>query len=152
MFRARCHAYPARRERITRDETLPGSTGAGRWSPSCGIHRDDVHQRVDGHGPHGIHRHPHWAIVVDRSVSWYLIPALQHAPKLAYPVSIGTHLPPVREFRQAERAAAGDRQPSARSAGTSSASARPRCEAASFSAGVSSAAERAEPSGTKIGS
>ena len=41
---------------------------------------------------------------------------------------------------------------SSRSAGTSSASARPRCDAASFSAGLSSAADRADPSGTKIGS
>ena len=40
----------------------------------------------------------------------------------------------------------------ARSAGTSNANARPRCDAASFSAGVSSAAERVDPSGTKIGS
>jgi hypothetical protein len=96
MFRARCYAYPARRERIRRDETLPGSTAAGRWSPSRAIQRDDVHQRADAHVPHGIYRHPHAAIVIDRSVSWYLIPALQHAPKPAYPVSIGTHLPRVR--------------------------------------------------------
>ena len=40
----------------------------------------------------------------------------------------------------------------ARSAGTSSASARPRCDAASFSAALSSAAERSEPDGTKTGS
>jgi peptidoglycan/LPS O-acetylase OafA/YrhL len=43
-------------------------------------------------------------------------------------------------------------QASARSAGTNSASARPRCDAASFSAGLSCAAERSEPTGTKIGS
>ena len=39
-----------------------------------------------------------------------------------------------------------------RSAGNSSVNARPRCDAASFSSGVSSAAERAEPCGTKTGS
>lgn len=41
---------------------------------------------------------------------------------------------------------------SSRSAGTNSASARPRCDAASFSAGLSSAAVRVEPSGMKTGS
>jgi peptidoglycan/LPS O-acetylase OafA/YrhL len=43
-------------------------------------------------------------------------------------------------------------QTSERSAGTNNASARPRCDAASFSAGLSCAAERPEPTGTKIGS
>ncbi|VEG46907.1 acyltransferase 3 [Mycolicibacterium chitae] len=43
-------------------------------------------------------------------------------------------------------------QARARSAGTSSVSARPRCDAASFSAGLSSAADREDPSGMKIGS
>jgi peptidoglycan/LPS O-acetylase OafA/YrhL len=41
---------------------------------------------------------------------------------------------------------------SAPSAGRSAASARPRCDAASFSSGVNSAAVRVEPSGMKIGS
>ena len=44
------------------------------------------------------------------------------------------------------------RQTSARSAGTSWASALPRCDAASFSSGVSSAADRDDPSGTNTGS
>ena len=43
-------------------------------------------------------------------------------------------------------------QSRARNAGTNNASARPRWEAASFSAGLSSAAEREDPSGMKIGS
>lgn len=43
-------------------------------------------------------------------------------------------------------------QTSARSAGTSRVNARPRWEAASFSAGLNSAAERDDPSGMKIGS
>ncbi|PIB74906.1 acyltransferase [Mycolicibacterium brumae] len=43
-------------------------------------------------------------------------------------------------------------QLSSRSAGTSSASARPRCEEASFSAGDSCAADRNSPSGTNTGS
>ncbi|ORB28247.1 acyltransferase [Mycolicibacterium parafortuitum] len=43
-------------------------------------------------------------------------------------------------------------QASARKAGSSAASARPRCDAASFSAGVSSAAVRSEPSGRNTGS
>ena len=43
-------------------------------------------------------------------------------------------------------------QTSARSAGTSNASARPRCDAASFSAGLSSAADRSDPTGTNTGS
>jgi peptidoglycan/LPS O-acetylase OafA/YrhL len=43
-------------------------------------------------------------------------------------------------------------QASALSAGTNNASARPLCDAASFSSGVSSAAVRVEPSGMKMGS
>jgi peptidoglycan/LPS O-acetylase OafA/YrhL len=43
-------------------------------------------------------------------------------------------------------------QANARSAGTNNASARPLCDAASFSSGASSAAVLDEPSGTKIGS
>ena len=43
-------------------------------------------------------------------------------------------------------------QTSARKAGSSAASARPRCDAASFSAGVSSAAVRSEPAGRNTGS
>jgi peptidoglycan/LPS O-acetylase OafA/YrhL len=41
---------------------------------------------------------------------------------------------------------------SSRSAGTSKVNARPRCDAASFSSAVSSAAVRVEPAGTKTGS
>lgn len=48
--------------------------------------------------------------------------------------------------------AAAPAQTRARNAGTSSRSARPRCEAASLSCGLSSAAERSAPSGTKMGS
>ena len=44
------------------------------------------------------------------------------------------------------------RQASARNAGTSNASARPRCDTASFSAGLSSAADRSDPTGTNTGS
>lgn len=43
-------------------------------------------------------------------------------------------------------------QASARNAGTNNASARPRCDSASFSSGVSSAAVRDDPSGTNTGS
>jgi TetR/AcrR family transcriptional regulator, transcriptional repressor for nem operon len=45
-----------------------------------------------------------------------------------------------------------DAEASSRSIGTNSANARPRCDAASFSSGVSSAAERVDPSGTNTGS
>jgi len=43
-------------------------------------------------------------------------------------------------------------QTSARISGTNCANARPRCDAASFSEGVNSAAERTDPTGTNTGS
>ena len=43
-------------------------------------------------------------------------------------------------------------QTSSRNAGTNNANARPRCDAASFSSGVSSAAVRDDPSGMNTGS
>jgi peptidoglycan/LPS O-acetylase OafA/YrhL len=73
-----------------------------------------------------------------------------------YAVTLGITIPLAMVLRLLTDPNVGSPQPrtqtSARSAGTNWASARARCEWASFSSGLSCAAERSEPSATKIGS
>lgn len=60
--------------------------------------------------------------------------------------------PALHDFIDGYLVDAPQNQPSASSAGTNNASARPRCDSASFSCADSSAAVRDDPSGTNTGS
>jgi peptidoglycan/LPS O-acetylase OafA/YrhL len=84
------------------------------------------------------------AVAMDLVLRWPLFTGSMAA---LYVLTLALTIPLALALRRVE-----PRQASSRSAGTSSANARPRCDAASFSAGLSSAAERVEPVGTKIGS
>lgn len=69
-----------------------------------------------------------------------------------FAITLAVTIPPALALHRFTRFDGQPNQTSALSAGTNNASARPRCDAASFSSGVSSAAVRDEPLGTKTGS
>lgn len=84
------------------------------------------------------------AVAMDLVLRW---PLFTGSMAVLYLLTLALTIPLAVALRGVE-----PRQTSSRSAGTSKANARPRCDSASFSAGLSSAAERVEPVGTKIGS
>ena len=91
------------------------------------------------------------ALTMDLLLGW---PIFTGSPAILWPATLAITVPFGWLLHRvtAPRSTRAADQASVRSAGTSNSSARPRCETASFSAGLSSAAERSSPSGRNTGS